>query len=149
MIDVCFVGDDDVDLREELMTRETARRALRSYDLGAPWHNTVAVSTISLGAAVSLLNDLNWYLVRFAQDAMVRDPSISEDEWVSARLAREIRAKELPPEETDGLLKMYGVIDGRLVEPMYVHRTDGHTPRYDLRDVDTTVKCRITKAEFG
>lgn len=149
MTDVCLIGTEDLDLRAELLGRETARDALASYELSSPWENTVALETISLGAAVSLLNDLNWYLVRFARDAMIREPSISEDEWISRALATAIRAKEMDPEESTDLVKIYGVEGNRLVEPMYVHRAGDETPAYDLRDVDDTVRCRITKAEFG
>ena len=44
---------------------------------------------------------------------------------------------------------MYGLADGRLVEPMYVVRVDGTVPEYDLRDVEDTVMVRVTESEFG
>jgi hypothetical protein len=78
----CIVGASDVDLRYELLSRETSRAALATYDLHEPYENTIAVDTVSLGAAVSLLNDLNWYLVRFADAALIREPSISTTEWL-------------------------------------------------------------------
>lgn len=149
MTRVCMIGRADVDLRAELLDRETAQRALQSYDVVSPWNNTVAVTTISLGAAVSLLNDLNWYLVRFAMDAMIKDESISDEEWVSRALGERIRRKEIAPSDTDRLLKIYGIEDGALVEPMYVQRIGETTPDYDLRTVDGTLRCRITEAEFG
>ena len=71
MTRVCLVGAKDVELRYELVSRETAREALATYDLREPYENTVAVETVSLGSAVALLNDLNWYLVRFAREALV------------------------------------------------------------------------------
>ncbi|MFB6143549.1 MAG: DUF5804 family protein [Halorientalis sp.] len=109
MTRVCLVGDRDVNLRYELLSRETARDALATYDLAAPFANTVAVETVSLGAAVALLNDLNWYLVRFARDAFVLEPSVSETEWLSRDLAAAVRDDELPPGDTDRFLKIYGV----------------------------------------
>jgi len=146
---VCLVGADDVDLRYELLSRETARAALATYDLHEPFANTVAVDTVSLGAAVSLLNDLNWYLVRFADRALVREPSISTTEWLSRNLAERVRDGEVPPEETDVYVQVYGLDDDQLVEPMYATRVDGTVPEYDLRDVDETLVVRITEAEFG
>jgi hypothetical protein len=157
MTQVCLVGDDDLNLRYELLSRETARDALVAYDLQEPFANTVAVETVSLGAAVSLLNDLEWYLVRFAEAAIVREPSVSESEWLSRALASAIRTGEVDPEDTGRFLRVYGVAepgddDGgapRLVEPMLVTRTGDTIPEYDLREVDDTLLVRVTEAEFG
>jgi hypothetical protein len=146
---VCLLGDPDVNLTYELLSRETARDALATYDIEEPFTNSLAVDTVSLGAAVSLLNDLNWYLVRFVDEALVREPSISTDEWLSRDLAREVRDGAVPPEETDQRLKVFGLVDGRPVEPLYVRRNQGETPEYDLRDVDETVIVRVSESEFS
>lgn len=149
MTQVCLVGSDEVDLRYELLSRETSRAALATYDLHEPYVNTVAIDTVSLGTAVSLLNDLNWYLVRFSDAALVREPSISTEEWLSRDLATAVREEERDPEETDHYLRVYGLVDDELVEPMYVSRVDGSVPEYDLRPVDGTVVVRVTESEFG
>ncbi len=149
MTRVCLVGTDDCDLRFELLSRETAREALSTYDLDAPFENTVAVDTVSVGAAVALLNDLNWYLVRFARAALVEDPSISDEEWLSRSLAERVRAGEVDPADDWGPLKVYGVDEGRLVDPLFVRRTANGRPEYDIRDVDETVVVRVTEEEFS
>lgn len=149
MTTVCLVGKQDVDLRFELLSRETAREALATYDLSIPWENTITVETVSLGAAVSLLNDLNWYLVRFADTAFIKEPSISAEDWLSRELAERVRDNEIPSGETGDSLAIYGVSDGRLVEPMYVTRREGEIPEYDLREVENTVVVRVTDEEFG
>ena len=149
MTRVCLLGDPDVNLTYELLSRETARDALATYDIEEPFANSLAVDTVSLGAAVALLNDLNWYLVRFVDEALVREPSISTDEWLSRDLAREVRDGAVPPEETDQRLKVFGLVDGRPVEPLYVRRKQGETPEYDLRDVDETVIVRVSESEFS
>jgi hypothetical protein len=168
MTQVCLVGSEDVNLRYELLSRETARNALVTYDLREPFENTVQVQTVSLGAAVALLNDLNWYLVRFADAAFVKEPSISEGEWLSREVATAIRDDELAPEDTGRFLKVYGVVredEGngesdetgapvedrppRLVEPMLLTRTGDTIPEYDLREVDDTLVVRVTESEFG
>jgi hypothetical protein len=146
---VCIVGDEDCDVRFELLSRETAREALATYDFENPWENTLAVETVSLGAAVSLCNDLNWYLVRFAKRVFVHEPSISDEEWLSRTLAAAVRDDEVEPEETGRRLAVYGVADGRLVEPMYVTRRDDRVPEYDLREVEGTVVVRVSEEEFG
>jgi hypothetical protein len=153
---VCLVGTDDVELRYELVSRETARDALATYELTEPYANTVALETISLGAAVALLNDLNWYLVRFVEAAWVLEPSVSEDEWLSRSLATAIRDDERDREAdaTGRFLKVYGVSEDdetgppRLVDPMFVARTGPELPDYDLRPVDETLVVRVTEAEF-
>jgi hypothetical protein len=142
---VCIVGTADTDIRYELLSRETAREALSTYDLHEPYVNTLALHTVSVGAAVSLLNDLNWYLVRFASDALVLEPSIAEDEWLSRPLAEAVRDEHIDPDETGRTLKIYGVSDGELTEPRYVSRTNG-VP--DDRGVDDTVVVRVTQGEF-
>jgi hypothetical protein len=156
MARVCLLGDDDVDLRYELLSRETAREALATYDLRQPFANSVAVGTVSLGAAVALLNDLNWYLVRFADTALVLEPSVSETEWLSRELATALRDDEVAPEDSGRFLKLYGVVTDeeeeparRLVDPMFVTRTGHELPEYDLREVEDTVIVRLTESEFG
>lgn len=149
MTRVCLVGKDDVNLRYELLSRETARNALVTYDLWEPYENSLALETVSVGAAVSLLNDLNWYLVRFVADALVLEPSVSETEWLSRKLATQVRNDTVAPAETDQYLQVFGVADGKLVEPMFVTRVDGEIPSYDLRDVEETVVVRVTSEEFA
>ncbi|WP_336038197.1 DUF5804 family protein [Halobacterium yunchengense] len=148
MTRVCILGSEDADLRTDLFAYETARRALATYDVRSPYRNTVAVDTVSLGAAVSLLNDLNWYLVRLADEAFVLEPSVSDEEWLSRALARRVRDGDVPAPETDARLKVYGVADGELVEPMYVTRVQGERPDYDLREVEDTLVVRVTDDEF-
>jgi hypothetical protein len=109
MTRVCLVGEEGVNLQYELLSRETARDALASYDLQEPFENSLAVETISLGSAVSLLNDLDWYLARFVEEALVYEPSVSESEWLSRDLATAIRDDRIDPDETGRFLKVYGL----------------------------------------
>jgi hypothetical protein len=154
MARVCLVGEEGSNLRYELLSRETARNALMAYDLAEPFANTVAVETVSLGAGVALLNDLDWYLSRFVREPLVFEPSVSDEEWLSRGLATAVRDDEVSPEESGRFLKVFGVDpveDGppRLVEPMLVTRTGESIPEYDLRDVAETVVVRVTESEFG
>lgn len=192
MTRVCLLGSPDVVLKYELLSRETAREALSTYDLDEPYENAIALETVSVGAAVSLLNDLNWYLIRFVDAALVKDRSISEAEWLSRDLAEAVRNDRVDPDETGTYLKVYGVVHeteaaaegadeahrsessaptsggqpggttdtagavhagtrslGRPVEPLYVRRTDGEHPEYDLRDVEETLVVRVTESEFS
>jgi hypothetical protein len=109
MTRVCLLGSEDVNLQYELLSRETAREALATYDLHEPFENAVGVETVSLGAAVALLNDLDWYLVRFVEEAMVLEPSVSDEEWLSRDLATAIRDDEVSPAESERFLKVYGL----------------------------------------
>jgi len=168
---VCLLGEAESNLQYELLSRETAREALATYDLTRPFENAIALRTVSVGAAVSLLNDLDWYLTRFVDEALVQEPSISDTEWLSRPLATQLRNGDVEPAETAEFCKVYGLepIDAddddgdtdssddgetaggptnRLVEPLYVRRTDGELPAYDLRDVEDTLVVRVTEAEF-
>jgi len=150
---VCLLGANDVTLRYELLSRETAREALATYDLSEPYGNTVAVETVSLGAAVALCNDLNWYLVRFGREALIEDRSVSETEWLSRELATAIRDDEVDPAETGRHLRVYGVREREeappeLLDPMYVVRTGESVPEYDLHEVEETLRVRVTESEF-
>lgn len=149
MTRVCMIGDADTNLRVELMGYETARKALAQYEFETPFENSVAVQTLSLGSAVSLLNDLNWYLVRLVDLSLVQEPSISEDEWLTRDLARQVRDGDVRPEETDEYRAIYGLENGRLVEPMFATPIEGELPAYDLRDVEETVVVRVTGDEFS
>lgn len=206
MTRVCLIGEDGVNLQYELLSRETSREALSTYDLERPFENALAVRTVSVGAAVSLLNDLQWYLTRFVEECLVQEPSIDDEEWLSRQLAEHLRNGDTEPEETGEFCKVYGLetpdtaeasdaetgppsestgaedSDGglghagltdtelesdqdpaeqpsnrrvatafgpqKLVEPLYVRRTDGDLPEYDLRDVEETLVVRLTEAEF-
>ena len=110
MTRVCLVGAEDATLPEDLLSYPTARDALDSYRLEEPYENAVAVETISIGAAVSLLNDLDWYLVRLVSEALVLEPSVSGDEWLSRTLATRVRNETVEPEDTGTFLKIYGVV---------------------------------------
>ncbi|SFB94436.1 hypothetical protein SAMN05444422_103175 [Halobiforma haloterrestris] len=197
MTRVCLIGNDDVNLQYELLSRETSREALATYDLRRPFENSLAVRTVSVGAAVTLLNDLQWYLTRFVDAALVQEPSISDEEWLSRSLATDLRNGDVEPHETGEFCKVYGLervdrgetnpsppetganvpvdrgaeADGdgdgdgnggddsedsdeadatlRLVEPLYVRRTDGDLPAYDLRDVEETLVVRLTESEYS
>ncbi|WP_435552551.1 DUF5804 family protein [Natrinema sp. CGMCC1.2065] len=194
MTRVCLIGEAGSDLQYELLSRETAREALATYDLERPFENSLALRTVSVGAAVSLLNDLNWYLVRFVDEVLVQEPSVSGDEWLSRSLATQLRNGEADADETGEFCKIYGLervapavedegtepdaaassetdesaaaSEGeengaaaassgaggeptyRLVEPLYVRRTDGDLPEYDLRDVAETLVVRLTETEY-
>ena len=156
MTRVCLVGAPSVDLRHELLSRETSSEALATYELERPVLNSIAIQTVSVGAAVSLLNDLQWYIVRFVSEALVNEPSVDHDEWISRSLAEQLRAGDIEPEETGEYCKVFGLEPleeggdvGRLVEPLYVRRIDGSVPTYDLRDVPETVIVRVTEEEFS
>lgn len=148
MTTVCLVENDESSLPLDLYGYDTARRALATYDLDEPWDNTVTLDTVSLGAAVSLLNDLNWYLLRLTSDAFVRDPSVSEHEWLSRPLAREIRDGHHDPDDAINRLRVYGVENGRLVDPTHVLRGTGEDGDYERSEYEDTVIVRVTQDEF-
>ena len=154
MTRVVLIGTEDNYLPSDLFSFETARDALSTYTIEEPYHNTVMVETISIGAAVSLLNDLDWYLVRLVRDALVLEPSISDTEWLSRRLATQIRNDTVDHTETGQFLKIYGIRNddsnrSQLMDPLYARRINGSTPSYDLHNVSSTLVIRVSPEEFG
>jgi len=146
MAQVCLLGEPESDLRYELLSRETAREALSTYELREPYANSLALDTVSIGAAVSLLNDLNWYLVRFVRTALVQSDSVSETEWLSRELATAIRDGEIDPADTGERLRVYGVEEGRPRDPVFVEREGDWTP--EREGYDEVLVVRVTEAEF-
>ena len=146
MAQVCLLGEAESDLRYELLSRETAREALSTYALREPYANSLALDTVSIGAAVSLLNDLNWYIVRFVRAALVQSDSVSETEWLSRELAARIRDGDVDPEGTGELLKVYGVEEGRPEDHVFVEREGEWTP--EREGYDEVLDVRVTEAEF-
>lgn len=150
MTTVCFVTDPADDPRDGLLSFETTRQALSPYDLSNLYANALAIETVSLGSAVALLDDLDWYLRRTVREVIVKEPSISDTEWLSRDLATRLRDESITPEDTTTVVKMYGIDDNTLVDPMYAERReDGTLPGYDLRDVDGTVIIRVSEDAFG
>ncbi|MFP4590037.1 MAG: DUF5804 family protein [Halobacteriales archaeon] len=150
MTTVCFVTPPGEAPAEGLLGYETVRRALSPYDLERPYDNAVCVETVSLGSAVALVADLDWYLRRTVQDVLVKEPAVSDREWLSRTLAEALRAEAIEPADTPEVVKIYGVEEGRLIEPMYAERRrDGTLPGYDLREVEGTVVVRVSPEEFG
>jgi len=143
---VRLLGKDDYDLRAELLTSDTAREALSTYDLEeGRIDNTVTVETATLGSALALLNDLDWYLTRYVRAAEVLEPSVSDDEWLSRRLAERVYSERVEPEETDEYYVVRGVSDGELLDPLY---SRGSPAEYDLADADFVTVTRVEESEF-
>jgi len=144
-----ILGEDDVDLRGELLTSETSREALSTYDfLETRIDNSVVVETATLGGALALLNDIDWYLTRYARTAEVLEPSVSEDEWLSRRLAERLyenRERDTEPDETDEFYVVRGVRDGELLQPLY---SRGEPAEYDLAETDFVTVTRVNETEF-
>lgn len=148
MTRVRLVGKDDVDIEYELVSSETSRAALATYQLqGAPLENAVEVETASLGAALALLNDLNWYTVMYAERVEVLEPSVSEDEWLSRELATRIYEERIDPDETREYFAVRGVADGEVLEPLFTRDDPGE---YDLHEgeVDEVLVTRLAEDEF-
>ncbi len=139
-------GDDDYDLRFELVTSETSREALSTYELrDVGIENTVELEVTSLGSAIALLNDLNWYIMRYVDWVDVMEPDISEDEWLSRKLVTEIYEERMDPDDSSRFYMIRGVKDGEILEPLYVKDSPSD---YDLHEVDFEIVTRISEEEF-
>jgi hypothetical protein len=143
---VRVLGKDEYDLRGELLTSETSREALSTYDfLETRIENAVVVETATLGGALALLNDLDWYLTRYARASEVLEPSVSEEEWLSRRLAERVYEGKTDADDTDDFYVVRGVSDGELLQPLY---SRGEPAEYDLAETDFVTVTRLDESEF-
>jgi hypothetical protein len=143
---VRILGDDGYDVRGELVSSETSREALSTYDfLDTPIENAVVVETATLGGALALLNDLDWYLTRYARAAEVLEPSVSDDEWLSRRLAERVYEDRIDADGTREFYVVRGVKDGELLDALY---SRNEPAEYDLADTDFVTVTRIDETEF-
>lgn len=143
---VRILGEEGVDVRGELLTSETSREALSTYDfLETRIENAVVVETATLGGALALLNDLDWYLTRYARASEVLEPSVSEDEWLSRRLAENVYEGSMDADETDEFYIVRGVRDGELLQPLY---SRSEPAEYDLAETDFVTVTRVDEEEF-
>ena len=146
MTRVRILGQDGYDLRGELLSSETSREALATYDfLDTRIDNAVVVETATLGGALALLNDLDWYLTRYARAAEVLEPSVSENEWLSRRLAERVYEDRTDAGDTDEFYIVRGVKDGELLDPLY---SRDEPAEYDLADSDFVTTTRLDETEF-
>ena len=143
---VRILGEEGVDIRGELLTSQTSREALSTYDfLETRIENAVLVETATLGGALALLNDIDWYLTRYARASEVLEPSVSETEWLSRRLAESMYEHGLEPDETDEFYVVRGVRDGDVLQPLY---SRGEPAEYDLAETDFVTVTRVDEEEF-
>jgi hypothetical protein len=143
MTQVCLRGAPGTTLRSELLSRETSRGVLTAYELSEPYANTVALETVSLGAAVALLNDLSWHLARFVADALVLEPSVSETEWLSRELAAAIRHDEVAPAASGQYLKIYGVT----ADPVSGATDGADDAPVDTENADATANATVSSSD--
>lgn len=146
MTRVRILGKEGVDVRGELLTSETSREALSTYDfLETRIENAVVVETATLGGALALLNDLDWYLTRYANASEVLEPSVSEQEWLSRSLAEGVYEGKIDADETDEFYVVRGVCDGDVLQPLY---SRDEPAEYDLAETDLVTVTRVEESEF-
>lgn len=146
MTRVRVLGKEEYDLRGELLTSETSREALSTYEfLETRIENAVVIETATLGGALALLNDLDWYLTRYARASEVLEPSVSEDEWLSRRLAERVYEGKTDAGDTDEFYVVRGVSDGELLQPLY---SRGEPAEYDLAETEFVTVTRLDESEF-
>ena len=152
MTEVRLIGMGHIDLLPILMEHEVSRNALSPYDLTIPFENSIDLTTISIGAAVSLLNDLNWYLSRYVEEALIREPSIHKKEWISRKLAVAIRNEKIRPRNSNKFLKIYSTISSdntlKLTQPAFLTREQLATTKSTHQVSESSFYIRLLATEF-
>ena len=73
---------------------------------------------------------------------------VDEDESSDGQQGDEETPDQQSTADQAGAVQVETETKRRLVEPLYVRRTDRDLPEYDLRDVDETVVVRVSESEF-
>lgn len=85
-MDVLLIQKEDVDLYETFVLSETSRRILRFYRPERLSYG-VLISTSSLGGALSLLDEIRWYLRRYVREVII---GVGEGIYCTHSLVQEI-----------------------------------------------------------
>ncbi|MDH7594294.1 MAG: DUF5804 family protein [Methanomicrobiales archaeon] len=128
-MEILLVPLEGVPLYATLFASETSRSILQFYrpdDLGF----AVRVRTTSLGAALSLVSELRWYVRRYTREVLFR---LEEGVYASHALAEEIYARESEPDAIGGGRHLFVFRSG---SPLKVIPAEGGGKEVDTADME-------------
>jgi hypothetical protein len=148
-MNILLIQREDVDLHHTLFASETSRMALRFYHpLKRPCG--VYISCASLGSALSLVQELRWYLRRYVREPLFElEPGV----FISHQLAQDVYYERTAVLGTDWRYrKLYSFRDGKLVSsvPMAPGSTPGeYHQEYIGADRSIEIWCTEDDVEEG
>ena len=115
-MNLLFIQKQGIDLYNTLLSSETSRGILRFYrpvktDYG------VIIENATLGNALSLTSELNWYKRRYISDVLFE---ISPDLFCTHEFALDIYSRDKKMKETWNYTKLIGVNLGFTANVMYI-----------------------------
>jgi len=111
-MDVLLIQKEGIDLYDTFVLSETSRKLLRFYRPDRLSYG-VLIATSSLGGALSLLDELRWYIRRYVREVIIR---VGEGICCTHSLALEIYERSVCFSSEWEFRAMYMFTDGKLTE---------------------------------
>ncbi|MBN2733308.1 MAG: hypothetical protein JXQ82_00405 [Methanomicrobiaceae archaeon] len=132
-MNLLFIQKEGVDLYGTLLSSETSRTILRFYrpvksDFG------VIIENATLGNALSLASEINWYIRRYTSDVLLE---VSPNLFCTHSFALEIYSREKKLRETWEYTKLIGLKNGSVAE---VRRIESHSSKEDYPDFEEAME---------
>lgn len=124
-----FIQKHGIDLYATLFSSETSRAILRFYrpvktDYG------VLIENATLGNALSLVSEINWYIRRYMTDVLFE---VSPDLFCTHTFALDIYSREKKMKETWDFTKLIGIKNGSVEDVMYIEK---HSSKEDYPEFE-------------
>ncbi|MDD3406819.1 MAG: DUF5804 family protein [Methanomicrobium sp.] len=126
-----FIQKKGVDLYSTLLSSETSRGILRFYRPVKTEYG-ILIENATLGNALSLVSELNWYIRRYISDILFE---ISPDLYCTHAFALDIYSREKKMKETWNFTKLLGLKDGYVADILYIqpHSSKEDHPEFEDR----------------
>lgn len=140
-----FIQKKGIDLYTTLLSSETSRGILRFYrpvktDYG------VIIENATLGNALSLVSEINWYIRRYMSDVLFE---VSPDLFCTHTFALDIYSRDKKMKETWDYTKLIGIKNGSAEEALYIetHSSKEDYPEFEEK-MDTVFEVWCGEEEW-
>lgn len=143
-MDVLLIRKEGIDLYETLVLSETSRKILRFYRPVRLSYGVLIV-TSSLGGALSLLDEIRWYLRRYVREVII---AVGDGVYCTHSLAQEIyeRAECFSPQWEYRAL--YLLKEGKLTERRPLEITEDDEMQILTDEFDEILEVMMCNSEY-
>ncbi len=126
-MNLLLIQKEDIDLYRTLLESETSREILRFYrpekrECG------VIIQNSTLGGALSLISELNWYIRRYVADLFLE---ISPGLYCTRDFATDVYQRSNKMKETWNCSKLISIKDGTILDELWINP---HSSKEDYPD---------------
>lgn len=127
-MNLLMIQKEGVDLYRTLLDSETSREILRFYH-PKKTECGVIIENSTLGGALSLISELNWYLRRYVRDAFLE---ISPDLFCTRAFATDVYQRSKKMKETWNFSKLISIKDGIIMDEIWM---EPHSSKEDYPEI--------------